>query len=226
MARKQSNIIKTKAQVRILLKAADITREILTNVSKQIKPGSTERDIAKNIDRSIKNRGLRRSFRTIVASGKNAARPHAKPTSRKIKSNDMIVVDLGVIYKDYHSDMTRTLIIGNISPLMRRLYKTVKTAQKLAIQKIRPGIRISDFVKETHGYIRKKGFGKYILHSLGHGIGKRIHEAPRLSENNNRILKKGMVVTIEPGLYIKDRGGIRIEDMVYLGQKKSKVLTA
>ncbi|UCD55613.1 MAG: M24 family metallopeptidase [Candidatus Omnitrophota bacterium] len=213
------------AKIKNLTKAARITKNIFNAVSKKVKPGVRESEITREIDNIIKKKGLKPSFRTIVASGPNAAKPHAKVTERIIKHNDMVVIDFGVIYKSCHSDMTRTVIIGKIDAKMKKLYKIVETAQRMAIKKIRPGLKISDFVSDIYGYIRKAGMGKYILHGLGHGIRKKVHEAPRLTEKNRRRLRKGMVITIEPGLYIKQKGGVRIEDMVLVTEKGPKVLT-
>ena len=214
-----------KLKIKRLTRAAKITKNIFTVVSKKIKPGVRESEIAREINNAIKKKRLKRSFMTIVASGPNAANPHAKVTDRAIKRNDVVVIDFGVIYKGYSSDMTRTLIIGKISAKMKKLYKTVKTAQIMAIKKIKPGLKISDFVSGIYDYIRKKGLGKYIVHTLGHGVGEKIHQAPKLSEKNRARLKKGMVITIEPGLYIKQRSGIRIEDMVLVTEKGPRVLT-
>lgn len=216
---------KRAARIKNLARAAKITKGIFAVVSKGIKPGACEKDIARAIETLIKQKGLRRSFRTIVASGPNAARPHVKVTKRKIKANDVVVVDFGVIYRGYRSDMTRTVIVGKIDAKMRNLYSAVKTAQQAAIRRLRPGLRISDLVRGVHDSFRKKGLGKYILHSLGHGVGKKIHEAPKLSEKNRRRLARGAVITIEPGLYIAKKGGVRIEDMVYLSEKGARVLT-
>lgn len=212
-------------EIAYLAKAAKITSGIFRVVTKQVKPGAREIEIARSIDSIIKKKGLKRSFRTIVASGQNAAKPHAKVTGRKIGQKDAVVVDFGVIYRGYHSDMTRTIMVGKANPVMRRFYDTIKTAQKMAIKKIRPGIKISDFVRSVHDYIRKRGLGRYIAHSLGHGIGTRVHEGPKLSEKNKRILKERAVVTIEPGLYMKKIGGARIEDMVLVGKNGVRVLT-
>lgn len=206
-------------------RAANITKDIYKEISGHITPGKTEYELAEHIDSIIKKRGLRRSFRTIVASGPNAAKPHAMVTKRRIKKGDTVVVDFGVIYNGYHSDMTRTVIIGKSSKEMKRFYRVVENAQKLAIKKLRPGLRISELVESVHNYIRKRGYGRYILHSLGHGIGKRIHEPPKLSEKNREVLQDNMVITIEPGLYVKGRYGVRIEDMVLILNGKISILT-
>ena len=217
--------IKTEAEIKRLKKAADITKQIFKKVSKKIKPGVRELEISKSIDNAIKQKGLKRSFRTIVASGPNAANPHARPTRRRLKKNDAVVIDFGVVYEGYHSDMTRTVILGALSEKMRKIHQVVRFAQKIAIGKVVSGVRISELVCKIHNYIRKRRLGKYILHSLGHGVGLKIHEAPKLSEKNQRFLEENMVVTIEPGLYVKGLGGVRIEDMLVVTRNKAKVLT-
>ncbi|NQU95823.1 MAG: M24 family metallopeptidase [Candidatus Omnitrophica bacterium] len=214
-----------KKEINYLRKAARITRGIFAVISERIKYGASEREIACDIEAIIKRKGLKRSFKTIVASGPNAAKPHAKITDRKIAKNDVVVVDFGVVYKGFCSDMTRTVIVGKASPLMRKLRRAVKYAHSAAIRKVRPGVKISKLVSEAHGYIRKKGLGKYILHTLGHGLGKKIHQAPKLSEKNNRTLKEDMVITIEPGLYVKRKGGVRTEDMILITRNGHEVLT-
>jgi len=218
-------MIKSVKEIKYLAKAAKITSAIHRAVAEQIRPGAREIEIAGSIDGIIKKKGLKRSFRTNVASGPNAAKPHAKVTGRKIRSKDTVVVDFGVIYRGYHSDMARTIMVGKTNSTMRRIYDVVKTAQRRAVRKVKPGIRISDFVRDVHDYIRKAGLGRHIMHSLGHGIGKKIHESPKLSEKNKRTLKEHAVITIEPGLYIKKRGGVRIEDMVTINKKGARVLT-
>jgi len=216
---------KSEREIKNLKVAARITKHIFSSIKKRVKPGVTEKDVAAAINGMIKKRGLRPAFTTIVASGPNAALPHAKVTPRRIRERDMVVIDFGVTYKGYRSDMTRTLIFGKISSKLKRLYKTVRVAQKMAIRKISAGTPISDVAGCAHAYMRKKGFGKYILHSLGHGVGKRIHEAPKLSERNRGVFKKGMVVTVEPGLYMKGIAGARVEDMVLATAKGREVLT-
>lgn len=213
-----------KNRIKNLKKAAKITKDIFAQVKSGIKPGASENEIARKIEKLIKKKGLRRSFKTIVASGPNGARPHAKPTDRCIKKNDLVVVDFGVLYKNYHSDMTRTVVIGKIRPRMRKIYDTVKNAHRIAIRKCRAGLRISELAKYTHSYIRKKGFGKYMLHSLGHGLGLKVHQAPKLSEKNRNILKESAIITIEPGLYVKGQGGVRIEDAVLVTKRGAKIL--
>jgi len=219
------NAVKTKTELGRLKIAAKITKDIHNTIARRVKPGVSEMEIAETIDSIIKRKGLKRSFKTIVASGSNGAKPHAKVTKRKIQKNDVVVIDFGVIYRDYYSDMTRTIVLGRANKRLKKLYNVVKFVQQKAIKKVRSGLIISDFVKEIHGYIRLKGLGKYIYHSLGHGVGRKIHEAPKLSEKNNGKFKKNMVITIEPGLYIKGLGGVRIEDMVQVKSNSAKVIT-
>jgi len=217
--------IKTKSEIAKLKKAAAIAIKIYRSVSKEIKPGMAERDAAQKIEHAIREAGLKRSFKTIVASGPNAAMPHARPTDRKIGKRDVVVIDFGVVYRGYRSDLTRTVVFGKMPSRMKKAYSAVAEAQALAIRQARPGAVIADLASAAHGFMRKKGFGDAILHSLGHGVGRKIHEAPKLSEKNRHILRKSMLVTIEPGLYIKGSGGVRIEDMVLITENGSKVLT-
>lgn len=217
--------VKTVSEIKKLDAAAGITVKIFKDAVKKIKPGISEIDIAREIENRIKAKGLKRSFRTIVASGPNAAKPHARPGRRRVKKNDMVVVDFGVIYKGCHSDFTRTVKIGRPGHLMRKFYCAVRRAQGIAIKKTAAGVRISDLAALAHDYMRKKGFGKYIMHTLGHGVGARIHEPPKLSEKNRRLLKENTVITIEPGLYAKGVGGVRIEDMVQVKKNRARILT-
>lgn len=214
-----------KEEIARLKKAALITKNIYASLSKKIKPGVRESEIAALINKIVSSLGLKSSFKTICASGPNAASPHAKITDRKISQSDVVVLDFGIMYKGFCSDMTRMFTFGKINPRMKKILKAVKIAQKSAISKISAGKKISQLAAETHDMLRKKGFGKYILHTLGHGVGRKIHQAPKLSEKNGRRLKAGTVITIEPGLYIKGLGGVRIEDMVLVTAKGRKVLT-
>ena len=222
---KRTTQVKTKEEIRILRKAALITIDIFNEVKKHIKPGVSEIQVRDILQEKIKKRGLKRSFITIAAAGKNAAEPHATVSGRKIKKNDVFVLDFGVIYYGLHSDLTRTLLIGQVNRRLKSIYQAVKQAVNLSINTIKADISISDHVKKVHDSLRKKGFGKYIKHTLGHGLGTNIHEAPKLSERNNRKLKENMVLTIEPGLYIKGLGGVRIEEMVLITKKGCEVLT-
>jgi Xaa-Pro aminopeptidase len=218
-------VIKLEKELIYLREAARITKNIYNKIQREIVPGKTELEISHSIEEKIRKKGLKGSFKTIVASGPNTALPHAKPTTRIIKNNDAVMIDFGVVFKGYCSDLTRMIIVGKLKPELLTLYESVKKAQKFALKTLRPGMQISCFVKKIHDRMRENGLGVYIKHSLGHGVGKKIHEAPKLSERNKRIFRKGMVVTIEPGLYKEGLGGARIEDMVEITKKGVEVLT-
>ncbi len=137
----------------------------------------------------------------------------------------MVVIDFGAVYNGQRSDMTRTVVVGKFSKRQKKIYFIVKEAQKRAIFAVRAGVRCSEVDRAAREYIQKKGFGRYFVHSTGHGIGKRVHQAPKISKRNRRRLREGMVITIEPGIYIKNFGGVRIEDMVLVTAKGGKILT-
>jgi len=217
--------IKTKQELEYLRKAAKITVRIFDEIKPMVRPGVSEADIAQAIAKKTREQGLTKAFKTIVAGGPNAAHPHAPITDRKISKNDCVVIDFGVRYRRQRSDMTRTVIVGRPGPGIKKIYNAVRDAQRMGINNIRPGLKINDYVKEVHNSLRDLSLGKYIRHTLGHGIGTRIHEGPKLSERNKRRLKEGMVVTIEPGLYVDGLGGVRIEDMVVINKKGCEVLT-
>ncbi|MFH1790683.1 MAG: M24 family metallopeptidase [Candidatus Omnitrophota bacterium] len=217
--------VKTAREIAMLKRAARIAKDIYREIEGMVVPGITERQVSAGIDGLIKDKGLGRAFRTIVASGPNAAKPHAAVTDRRIGKRDLVVIDFGVVFRGYRSDMTRTKVIGRVAGRARRLYDSVRKAQEYGITLIRSGAKISDVVSGVHGRLRKDGLGRYIKHSLGHGIGKKIHEAPRLSESNRKAFMRNSVVTVEPGLYVDGYAGVRIEDMVIVKDNGCEVLT-
>jgi Xaa-Pro aminopeptidase len=166
------------------------------------------------------------SFQTIVAVGPRAALPHARPTSRRIGESDFTLIDWGVNEGLYVSDLTRVLARARISPKLRKLYGVVLKAQLAGIEAIRPGATCEEVDRVARGVIEKAGYGKEFGHGLGHGIGLEIHEAPRLAQGQPLELKPGMIVTVEPGIYFPDWGGIRIEDDVLVTRNGHEVLTS
>jgi len=166
------------------------------------------------------------AFDTIVASGPRAALPHGKASNKKIYGNEFIVFDFGAVYKGYHSDITRTVYIGNPTEEELLIYNIVLEAQKRAEEVIEEGIESSFVDKVSRDIIQENGYGNYFGHGLGHGIGLEIHELPRLSPKGNWVLKKNMVVTVEPGIYIPGRFGVRIEDMVVVEEEKATILNS
>ena len=191
----------------------------------RIEAGRREKEVAGQIKALLKKFGSKPAFRIIVASGKRSSRPHGFATSKRIDRGDLVVIDFGAVYNGYCSDVTRTFVVGKPSRKQKKAYRIVNEAQKRAIKAIRAGKACFEIDRAARQYIEKQGFGKYFVHSTGHRIGKRVHEAPKISKNNWRRLRKGMVITVEPGIYIRGWGGVRIEDMVLVNQKGGRVLT-
>ncbi len=217
--------IKSEQEVRIMSKAARETVDIWNEVSKKIKKGMTEIEIAFLVDAAVHLRGYKNSFETIAAAGPGSAFPHAISSRRKLKSNDHLLVDFGIVYKGYCSDLTRTLYKGRIDRQIGQFRDIVLDVQRKAIDMIAPGVRISEVLKEINQFFTKKNVSQYVLHGLGHGVGLEVHEAPFLRTDTKKTFEKGMVVTVEPGLYKIGLGGVRHEDMVLVTEKGCKVLT-
>ena len=160
-----------------------------------------------------------------MASGPNGSMPHARPTSRKIKAREPIIIDCGVRFKGYSSDLTRTHFVGKIYGHFKLIYSIVACAQAKAIDRVAPGVKISEIDRAARDYISEKGFGKHFGHSAGHCIGIDVHELPSINSKNRAILKEGMVFSVEPAIYIPGWGGVRIEDMVLVTDKGCTLLT-
>jgi len=205
------------------LKAVQIADRIFGFL--KLAEGQSEREVAEQIKTLLKRFGSKPAFRIIVASGKRSAQPHGFATGKRIKSGDLVVIDFGAVYNGYCSDITRTSVVGKPTLKQRKIYRVVREAQKKAIKAIRAGKACFEIDRAARQYIEDRGFGKYFIHNTGHGIGRKVHQAPKISKRNRRRLRKGMVITIEPGIYIKGWGGVRIEDMVLVTQRGCKVLT-
>ncbi len=197
------------------------------DIIKFIKPGKSEREIAARLEFVMKCSGSEENaFPVMVSCGKNTAYPHHTPTDNKVKNGDFIVMDFGAKYNGYCSDMTRTVALGNVSNEMRNIYDIVLKSQKLALAKIKPGVLCKDVDTVARDYITQKGYGEYFGHSLGHAVGMEVHESPFFSPQSQiSHCRVGHVMTVEPGIYIPDKFGVRIEDMVYIGQDNVKNLT-
>ena len=219
-------IIKNMAEIKIIKKSAKIAKKALKKTISHIKAGMNELEVAGYLEWRMRKEGAEKiAFPLIVASGANSAMPHAVSSRRRIKKQEPVMIDCGCVFGGYNSDLTRTIFLGRINAQLNSIYNTVKGAQEKAISLIRPGVKISAVDKAARDYIRKKGLGKYFGHATGHGIGREIHEAPAISGKNPNVLKKGMVFTVEPGVYIPGLGGVRIEDMVLVTNKSCEVLT-
>jgi len=165
------------------------------------------------------------SFPTIVATGANSAQPHAAPGSREIENGDIVMIDYGAIYRGYHSDETCTFVVGRADKKQKEVYSLVKNAHDMALEAIKTGTPCREIDRIARSCIEGGNLGKFFTHGTGHGVGLDVHEAPRIADKSINILEAGMVVTIEPGVYIPDQWGIRIEDMVLVKQGGGEVLT-
>lgn len=205
------------------LHAVYIVNKILELLS--FSSGDTEKKIADRIEAFLKGFGAKPAFRIIVASGKRACVPHAYPTKKVVRQGEMLKIDFGALYKGWRSDVTRTYHIGKPSEKFKHIYNVVKQAQLKAIKVVKPGVKCCRIDEAARNYIKQHGFGKNFIHTTGHGIGRKTHEQPKISLKNRNKLKAGQVITIEPGIYIKGWGGVRIEDMVLVTRKGAKLLT-
>ena len=217
--------VKDLKEIEAIKRSVDVTRRVLKKVALKIRPGISERSISDAIECEFIQRGARIAFETITACGRNCSKPHAHATKDRIASNDAVMLDIGCRLDLYNSDMTRMVFIGKVKDKIKEIYSIVRAAQSAAIEKIRPGAKISEIDLAGRGYIARKGYGKFFGHSLGHGIGMDVHEEPSISKRNDNILKSGMVFTIEPAIYLPKFGGVRVEDMVLVTDKGCEVLT-
>ena len=165
------------------------------------------------------------SFDTIIASGIMSSMPHATVSEKVINDGDMIKMDFGSVVDGYHSDMTRMVVVGKPTNKQKNIFDIVLEAQIKALNAVRPEVKCKDLDKIARDIITEKGYGEYFLHGLGHGVGLDIHESPTLTKNSEEILKESMIITIEPGIYIPDFGGVRIEDLVSVTEDGYEILS-
>ena len=219
-------ITKDSGEASLLRKAAAMAALALEETLEQIRPGITERDIASILEMKMREIGSEKpSFETIVASGVNTALPHAVPGSREIQDGDFLTIDYGTVHKGYHSDETCTFAIRSVTEKQAAVYAIVKEAHDKALNAVRPGIPCRDIDGIARRYITDAGYGEYFSHGTGHGVGLNVHETPRIFEKAEDVLEEGMVITVEPGIYIPDMWGVRIEDTVMVGKDGCEILT-
>ena len=188
---------------------------------------TTEKQVAAKLEFYMKDEGGEGlSFETIAASGTNGAKPHAVPEDKLLKNGELLTLDFGCVYKGYCSDMTRTIAIGKVSDELKKIYEIVKNAQETALKGIRPGMTGKEIDSLAREAIRKEGYAKYFGHSLGHSVGLKIHEKPGFSQREKTVIKEGMVVSVEPGIYVENLGGVRIEDLVVITKKGIRNLSS
>ncbi|MDD5692014.1 MAG: aminopeptidase P family protein [Candidatus Omnitrophica bacterium] len=218
--------VKDKQEIAKLKKATRITALALRHIRKFLKPGIKEVEVAAELERFIRYQGARASaFDIIVASGHNSSQPHHLSGPRKLKDKESVLIDFGVDFQGYKSDLTRVFFLGKIKVLVRKVYDIVLSAQELAIKRIRPGAEMAEIDRVAREYIAAKGYAGYFTHNLGHGFGLEVHEDPRISAREASALKPGMTFTVEPGIYLPGKFGIRIEDMVLVTRKGCEVLS-
>lgn len=219
--------IKDKDEIEATRRAVDYAQRAFAILRASLRPEQSEREIANELEYQLRRMGAKGcSFPPIIAVGSNAALPHARPTNRRIGEAPLVLVDWGADEGLYKSDLTRVLFTAKIPPKLHKVYGFVLTAQQRAIEAIRPGALCSEVDAVARGTIRDAGFEKYFGHGLGHGVGLNIHEAPRLAPKQDVPLKPGMIVTVEPGIYLPNQFGVRIEDDVLVTKDGAEVLTS
>ena len=217
--------IKENSEVDIIRQCLKVHSKALELLKKVVKPGITERQVLGYLEGFIKKEGVKFSFSPIIASGPNSAYPHAKVSDRVLKNNEPLLIDIGIDIKGYKSDLTRNFFLGRMTPRYKKVFAATALAQKEAIDLIKPGVSVAEVDTRARNVLRKFGLAKYFGHSLGHGVGLEIHENPRLSVKSQAILEPGMVVTVEPGVYLPGEFGIRVEDMVLVTKEGCEVLS-
>jgi Xaa-Pro aminopeptidase len=217
---------KDPSELATMRKAAILAGEVLTGALKLLEPGVTENEVAAEIEYQMRKGGASGpAFETIVAFGDRAALPHARPTAKRLRKNELVVLDLGVILAHYCSDITRTVYVGRAPARVKRWYKAVLEAQTAAIGAAQAGVTCGDVDAAARQVLAGYKLDRYFMHSTGHGLGLEVHEDPRLARGQKALLEPGFVVTIEPGVYVAGVGGIRIEDDIAVHPGNTEVLT-
>lgn len=223
---KLARVCKDKVEIACITRAVAIADQALSEILPSIKIGMSEREVAALLEyHMMKNGSEHPAFDTIVVSGARGALPHGMPTDKKIERGDMITIDFGACFEGYMSDITRTIWMDIPSEQSQHIFNTVYEAQQTCIQAVRPDVPVSDLDALQRKVFEKYNLQEFIAHSLGHGVGLEIHESPSLSMSGTTLLKPGMVITIEPGLYIPGLCGVRIEDTVLVTEDGAHVLT-
>jgi Xaa-Pro aminopeptidase len=220
--------VKDESEAALIKEAVRRAEKAFLEIKPFIRAGVRESAIARRLEERLRRRGVKHlPFDSIVASGPNSAMPHAGVTERKLAPGDLVVIDWGGEAKGYFSDMTRTLLLkGPGMAKKKEIYRVVRKAQRQGIASVGSGVKASQIDNAARDVIKKAGYGRYFRHSLGHGVGLEVHEAPRVSGQNRASVREGMVFTVEPGVYVPGLGGVRIEDMVMVRGRDAEVLTS
>ncbi|WP_221565569.1 Xaa-Pro peptidase family protein [Alkalihalobacillus sp. TS-13] len=222
----QLRLIKDEKELEILRKAAELADFGVETGVNALREGCTEMEVLATIEYELKKKGIREmSFSTMVLFGEKSGQPHGNPGNRKLKKGDFVLFDLGVVLDGYCSDITRTVAFQEVNDKQKEIYDIVLKAQLETLELSKPGTRLGDLDKKARDIITNAGYGDFFPHRIGHGIGIDVHEYPSMSENNNNFLKEGMTYTIEPGIYLPDIGGVRIEDDILVTSDGFETLT-
>ncbi len=223
----QLRIQKDAEEVAAMRQAAVIAQNALLATLPQVKPGITERELASELSINLLRAGADTEFpfQPIVAGGPNSANPHAVPSDRPLETGDLLLFDWGAMYQGYCSDITRTFGVGELSPEFREIYRLVQAANAAGSAAGKPGHRAGDIDRVARDVIQQGGYGQFFTHRTGHGLGMESHEGPYMFAENNLLLQEGMVYTVEPGIYLPGKGGVRIEDDVVVTSSSSECLT-
>jgi len=219
--------VKSAAEIKQIHKNQRLNEQVLQSVLSGVTEGETEISIHTRIKQEMAEQNCEEAFGSIIAAGKNSALPHAIPSSAKVRRGQFLLFDMGAKQYHYHSDMTRTFGVGNKLPARAvEIYNVVLEAQLAALAAVKPGAECRSIDAIARGIIGRAGYGEYFGHGLGHGVGIEIHEGPTLNPRSTDVLKPGMVITIEPGIYLPELGGVRIEDLIVVTESGYKNLTS
>ncbi len=222
----KGRMVKDEEELACIRRASSIAEAAYEEMLNMVKVGVTERELAFHFEWLCRRSGAEgMSFDMIAASGPNSSMPHATVSDRALQNGDFITFDFGCIYNGYCSDMTRTVALGHCSDAQREIYTIVQKAQQTGLESVRAGVACKDADAAARKVILDAGYGSYFGHSLGHGVGLEVHEAPNLSPKSECVLEENMVVSVEPGIYLPGKFGVRIEDLVVVGAQNCEILT-
>ncbi len=214
MVSKVKNLVKTPEELLLIMKAEAIGDMVFEHILDYIKIGMTEIQIAEEIEKTFYKLGAEGlSFPSIVVSGVNSNQPHGEPSDKKICEGEFLTLDIGAVYKGYCGDMTRTIAIGYATEEMKEVYNVVLKSQLAGLEAVKAGVRCFDVDKICRDIITEAGYGEYYIHGTGHGVGTEVHEPPTLNQRSDEFLQENQAVTVEPGIYLPDKFGVRIEDL-------------
>lgn len=212
-----ANMVKTPEELMKIMKAATMGDICFSHILEFIKPGMTERQVSDEIEKTLMGLGAEGlSFSTICVSGVNTIQPHGEPSDKKIEEGDLVTMDFGAVVEGYCGDMTRTIGIGHLSEEQKKVYDIVLRSQLAGLKACKAGVKCKDVDAASRDIIAEEGYGEYYIHGTGHGVGREVHEAPTLNMKSDEVLEEYMPVTVEPGIYIPDKFGVRIEDLVII----------